>query len=262
MNRDQVEAAAASLLASHLINRVPVNLAYLVRRAGIELTRIREFGAGFSGRIEYDPEDHSFVVYVPCASKPADKARIRFTIAHELGHYCLHRALLCRDGSLPQRQLGESGKGTEREADQFAAATLIPAWWLQKNCDPCRQAWDLAKIIEVAATCEVSNEVAAFRYALATNQRHCSVVSKAGRILHWFSSSAVGPLRFQLRKGQATPQDGPTHHALQGTSTDIVHLMVDGRQWFRCQNAPVKITEEARPLGGGRVLTALTWNSW
>lgn len=50
------------------------------------------------------------------------KARRRFTIAHEIGHYLLHRDLqpcfLCR----PQ-----AGGALEREANQFAADLLMPA---------------------------------------------------------------------------------------------------------------------------------------
>ncbi|WP_296710641.1 ImmA/IrrE family metallo-endopeptidase [Rhodoblastus sp.] len=53
--------------------------------------------------------------------------RQRFTIAHEFGHYLAHRHLLpngveCDEKVVTQR----SGKGIEKEADEFAASLLMP----------------------------------------------------------------------------------------------------------------------------------------
>jgi len=53
-----------------------------------------------------------------------DKAeRQRFTISHELGHYCLHRKTLIKSGS-PSKRCCNSRK--ETEANTFAAYLLMP----------------------------------------------------------------------------------------------------------------------------------------
>jgi Zn-dependent peptidase ImmA (M78 family) len=67
----------------------------------------------------------------------ADNApnRRRFTIAHELGHFVLHRGGTYIDkGIFARFRDSESGSGTsreEREANAFAAALLMPADWVQ-----------------------------------------------------------------------------------------------------------------------------------
>ena len=61
--------------------------------------------------------------------------RRRFTIAHELGHWVLHRtgqqALFCRKGAVREDDAPTTTRAplpvTEREANAFAAALLMPA---------------------------------------------------------------------------------------------------------------------------------------
>jgi hypothetical protein len=65
--------------------------------------------------------------------------RRRFTISHELGHWCLHRrdgAVWCRkhavdppDGEAP----APARPRAEAEADEFAAALLMPAWLIRRH---------------------------------------------------------------------------------------------------------------------------------
>jgi Zn-dependent peptidase ImmA (M78 family) len=60
-------------------------------------------------------------------------ARIRFTVAHELGHYVLGHG----DAGCPCPSRAEE----EREADRFAAALLLPAavlrsMWFTWDCQP------------------------------------------------------------------------------------------------------------------------------
>jgi hypothetical protein len=69
--------------------------------------------------------------------------RRRFTISHELGHWCLHRddhvaSIYCRSTSVdppaerPERPL------PEQEADAFAAALLMPASLMREHYTQCR----------------------------------------------------------------------------------------------------------------------------
>ncbi len=68
--------------------------------------------------------------------------RRRFTIGHELGHWCMHRgehqpSVFCRSveetpEEKPERPL------SEREADAFAAALLMPAGLMRAQYKRCR----------------------------------------------------------------------------------------------------------------------------
>lgn len=65
--------------------------------------------------------------------KGQSRGRRSFTIGHEFGHYVLHRALIERDPRFDggiycgeETILRRNGKGIEKEADEFAAALLMP----------------------------------------------------------------------------------------------------------------------------------------
>jgi hypothetical protein len=72
-------------------------------------------------------------IWVDASEAMRSAGRRRFTIAHELGHWCLHaqdgeaRARFCRpdDVGAGASQL-ELGAGLEHEANRFAAALLMP----------------------------------------------------------------------------------------------------------------------------------------
>jgi len=72
-------------------------------------------------------------------------ARRRFTIGHELGHWCLHRtagAVWCRSGEVdpaegPAEASASAGRQAyppeESEANEFAAALLMPAHLVERH---------------------------------------------------------------------------------------------------------------------------------
>lgn len=81
--------------------------------------------------------------------------RARFTVAHELGHLCLHwgypRPRLAPEAQKPN---DPSAKGrVEKEANQFAAAFLMPRALADKIDEPRR----------LANLCRVSDEAAYYR---------------------------------------------------------------------------------------------------
>lgn len=65
--------------------------------------------------------------------------RRRFTISHELGHWCLHRtdgAVWCRKHAVdpPEGEAPAPGRSrAEAEADEFAAALLMPARLIRRH---------------------------------------------------------------------------------------------------------------------------------
>lgn len=78
--------------------------------------------------------------------------RRRFTIAHELGHWCLHRhaeqAVFCRSGSIaadaPKR--GNPLPVAEEQANVYAAALLMPARLIQEEYVRCDR--DFSRLCE------------------------------------------------------------------------------------------------------------------
>jgi hypothetical protein len=83
-------------------------------------------------------------------------ARRRFTIAHELGHWCMHRAgrerLFCRASAVDPPEERPERPVVEREADAFAAALLMPAQLMQREYKHDREFERLCERFEVSGS--------------------------------------------------------------------------------------------------------------
>lgn len=109
--------------------RYPVDVEGLAKALGIKV-RLFRMPSDVSGALICD-EDGSYRIHV---NSEHPLTRRRFTIAHELGHYVLHRALIGRgvnDNRAYRTTKGEYynpeiGPKQETEANRFAASLLMP----------------------------------------------------------------------------------------------------------------------------------------
>ncbi len=105
----------------------PVLTIPIARKLGLRVYRMSGWPQDVSGLIRRDEDDggkSGFAIYVN-----ADHAetRRRFTIAHELGHFVLHRELI-GDGIVEDALLRAQGLSNrvEAQANRFAADLLMP----------------------------------------------------------------------------------------------------------------------------------------
>ena len=108
---------------------VPVDVVALCKELDIELS-YEDMSDNLSGQIE-KKEDGSYKITV---NKNDGLTRQRFTIAHEIGHYTLHRVLI--GNGLTENRMYRSVHGKfnntsisnfqETEANSFAAYLLMP----------------------------------------------------------------------------------------------------------------------------------------
>jgi len=80
--------------------------------------------SNISGKIYKDAKGYNIV-----ANKFHSPSRRRFTYAHELGHYCIHRSIIDSCGGILERsykQYDKSEMEREQEANNFAAELLMP----------------------------------------------------------------------------------------------------------------------------------------
>ncbi|MDE0925061.1 ImmA/IrrE family metallo-endopeptidase [Aurantimonas coralicida] len=118
--------------------------------------------------------------------------RRNFTIAHELGHYLLHRVMIeAKDegGIYCQEESVHRGEGPdiERQADQFAANLLMPL----NDCRrllPARTRPDLDLLGALATRYGVSLTAVILRWLEYTQTRALLVVSNEG-FAHWAKAS-------------------------------------------------------------------------
>lgn len=138
----------------------------------------------------------------------ASKGRINFTLAHEFGHYLIHR-LAFPDGMRCSQQdvlrWDSEYKKLEREANIFAAYLLMPLDDYRRQLDPRTVAtFDL--LTHCADRYEVSLIAATLRWLLYTERRAVLVVSRDGFILWARSSDAAFKSGIYIKtSGRAIP---------------------------------------------------------
>lgn len=119
-------------------DKLPVAIGGLVRSFGLEAYRVDDMEDGISGAIV--KENNKYIIYTN-ANEPI--VRRRFTIAHELAHYLLHKNFIDNDlnGNLTDAKSGvmyrsKLSNTNEREANQLASEILMPIQYLNKNILP------------------------------------------------------------------------------------------------------------------------------
>lgn len=118
------------------------------------------------------------------------KGRINYTLAHELGHYLLHRLVYPNGIECGEQEMvrWDSAFGQiEHEANVFAANLLMPLDDYRKQIEP-KTVIDLDMIGHCADRYEVSLIAAVLRWIEYTERRAVLVVSRDGFIL-WARSS-------------------------------------------------------------------------
>ena len=146
--------------------------------------------AGFEGALLRNPEDPTdWGVFYNAAARPE---RQRFTIAHELGHFVLHR-----DGTSSfqcDKESVHTGVDTlariEREADDFAGNLLIPGDVLRAQI--ASRPIDFHRLSDLAHRFAVSLEAMCIRFIKYTEQRVVLVYWDYGYLKYqWRSRRAV-----------------------------------------------------------------------
>ena len=131
----------------------PVNVEKLVGDLGLEL-RYAFLDDEISGMIE--AEGDSYTITINADDAPT---RMRFTIAHELGHYMRHRDLIGSglDDNKAYRSTSKGkyanyavGPKQEREANKFAADVLMPYSLVVKYLKEQRSVQEMAELFNVS----------------------------------------------------------------------------------------------------------------
>lgn len=260
-SRDLLAATEAeSLIKDRGIDTLPVDPTAIAESFGI-LVQPKKTSSGVSGMLIRLGNEFG----IGYATHIDSDGYRRFSIAHEIGHYCIpgHIDAVLAHGDIHESHAGfVSGDPYEREADMFAAALLMPDALFVREM---RRLGDGLQAVQALATCcRTSLPATANRYVQKTRVPVAMVVSTGPRIDYCFMS---GPLRdFDRlewpRKGQLLPA---------GTATDEFNMDSDKvrraeraetdadlRNWF---GGPRSIpgTEEIIGLGDyGKTLTILS----
>ena len=105
------------------MDKAPIKMTALANRLGIKVWHVKELEDNISGMLAKN-EDGKWEIYV---NGKHSRARRRFTVAHEIGHFLLHKEEV-GDGIIEDRFLRAEGltNSQEAEANAFAADVLMP----------------------------------------------------------------------------------------------------------------------------------------
>lgn len=117
----------------------------------------------------------------------ANANRKRFSVAHELGHLELHRRqiTLCTSADMSEWSVSVGSERVEIEANEFAAAFLMPEQFFRSLCD---EEPSLEYFSEIADRFHVSLTAAAIRYCEFTPEP-VAIVFSQDNYIKWFRAS-------------------------------------------------------------------------
>jgi len=129
----------------------PVDIVSIAQEVGIRVWEMPRLPEGVSGQIWQDPINGGTSGFSIGVRATDALVRKRFTVAHELAHYILHRNRL--DGGLFEDVMYRGGLSSreETQANQMAADILMPFGLLNKLLDEGESTVDgLAKRLQVS----------------------------------------------------------------------------------------------------------------
>lgn len=196
---ESVRPAKAAIRLSHLLDaalgestRFPVDVGELAQAVGRELKlgdEITDVQAAnldsFEGGLFQVEKGRWALLYNESLTSPG---RIRFTKAHELGHFLVHRLLQdqfhCSQAEVAGYDAGS--RQMEAEADEFASTLLMPMKQFRASVDG--QTIDLDVLSRASTMFGVSLTSAALRWIRSTEDSAVLVLSTDG-FMNWSVSS-------------------------------------------------------------------------
>lgn len=143
-----IETAKSFISSFH--NEMPVKVGSLAAKLGVRV-KLSTLPNGISGEIKKDEEG-----YIIRVNRHDTKERQRFTLAHEIGHYMLHKDMIgdgIVDDALYRSRLSDR---LEAEANKFAADILMPWHIMKKKIEELSDLKDEALYEKLASIFEVS----------------------------------------------------------------------------------------------------------
>lgn len=175
--------------------------------------------------------------------------RQRFSIAHELGHWTLHRGrrLVCSGQGLNDRQATQ----TERAADRFAAEMLMPAYLFRPLVDAqLRPSWNFVR--DIAGDFRAS-PLACARRLVELGTHRMALVCHGTNGMRWFVRSPALDNAWFLR--DEIPSESSAMNVLYGHQADDPHpRRVSSSSWFARTGSNSHVWEQTA-RSGQEVLT-------
>lgn len=189
-----------------------------------------------------------------------EPGRRRFAIAHEIGHWQLHRKqshlLACTDEDMLARY---GASPLEAEASAFAGALLMPKDRFIERVNgqrPTRRIiTDLCNYFHTTLT------ATALRYVETTDDYYIFVLSENNHIRWWRASDSFGDRGFWIESRTPVPANSAAAQFFQGKSVPTQPQYVDFRDWLGDVPGVYSdtVVEQAYALPSYRQVISILW---
>lgn len=142
----------------------------------------------------------------------------RFVIAHELGHFHLHRSdegyALCNERAFVD---WHGGRPHETEANEFAAELLMPRPLFRSAARATLP--NLSTINELSGGFRTTRMATAFRY-VELDLAPCAIIYSEAGTIEWFNCSDSLPCGFVPVGNEVSPNSGAGEYFNNGTTSE------------------------------------------
>lgn len=266
LDRLEAEAEANRVLEDHPFPNLPICPFTIAENVGIVVQPKVSSERGVSGFLMRVGETFG----IQYAQHIPSDGFIRFTVAHELGHYFLpgHADHLFsgRDGLHKSRSGFISGDRYERQADHFASALLMPESRFRREINSAGQGFSAIEYL--ANLFQTSLTATAIRYTSHTDDAVAVIMSTGQQIDYCFMSDRIRDLKgiTWIRKREPVPS-GTTTADFNGDLSNVEEAQREEGtcyldDWF--DGAPqFEVNEDVIGLGSyGKTLTVLYADDW
>jgi hypothetical protein len=268
MTDDEIEAKVQEVLKDwELEETMPIDPLHIAKEEGIEVLP-GDYDDCIEGRIEYHKENgigQFYLMYGNAKLPFRPDGRVRFSIAHELGHFYLteHRKYLLSGRFHNSVTDFVSTEPWEREADKFAASLLMPTEMFRDQVRDRADFLTLQDLSNLASNVFQTSLTSTVRRYVDMNFEPCCMVMAEKGVIKWSKSSE--DMRKQAlgwtNSGSKLPPNSLTAKAiiskLSGTQLTSSGS-VDSSVWFNRQNSCQMFEETLLLTNWGRTLTFIT----
>ena len=133
--------------------------------------------------------DRCPTIFVNEGGRGQSDGRVRFTFAHEIGHYFLHRRLIRRGHEFVDQSISQAGDSTdelERDANDFASEVLLPSPLVQRFLRGSIIGLDV--IEKLSQEARTSLQATSIKVARESSSRFCIFLERGG-LVRWSAPS-------------------------------------------------------------------------
>jgi len=184
-----------------------------------------------------------------------EEGRKRFAIAHEIGHFMLHKGtqlILCSEEDM---HVWKESKTQEMEANEFAASLLMPYKFFIKFIKIGQPTLDM--ISEIAKTFRTTLTATTLRY-VGISKEPCALVVSNDGIIRWYKKS--DSFNFHVKVGEKLSFDTYAFDYFDGVNLPEEPDSVPARAWLAGEiNEEAELFEQSLSLGSYGIVLSLLW---